>query len=111
MENLVSEAIDKLSEIIEIDKYGNIETIYWNPLNQKPPVFSDLLTILEKLCPSINYLQYLRFEESCVSYENYRSLLKGILDDRITLRANVRNVLDYLLKYELCSLEDLKNIK
>lgn len=90
MENKVAVLIDSLKDIANIDEYENVLSEEWNHIDEAPVVFIDLIYILNYMNVKISFLEYEVMKYYCVISLNNKS--------NIFYQANVRNLINYLIK-------------
>jgi hypothetical protein len=93
MENKMATLIDSLKDISNIDEYENIISEEWNPEDEAPVVFIDLIKIINFMNINLSVLEYESMKYYCVSCSHS--------DKKIFYLANVRNLINYLIKNKL----------
>lgn len=91
MDNKIHTLIESLREYIIIDEYDNIKSDSWDFRQEGQADFVELDKLFEKYSISMNNEEFISFFRICIGY--------GIeKDDQIYYIANIRNVIDYLVK-------------
>ena len=92
MDNYMNALLEKISKIVDMNEYEIILSAPWNPIEDSPVIFIELMIILKELNVQINAIDLEMLKYYCVADESI------CFQTKVCYTCNVRNLINYLVK-------------